>query len=117
MAAHEETKKVRMQRPDRLSPKHGHAREGRITRAYRCWTGMKQRCSNPNSPSYPDYGGRGLIVCPEWRGRHDFPTFYRDMGDPPPGKSLDRRNNNAGYSPENCRWATKSVQNYNRRKK
>ena len=85
------------------------------TRIYRVWSEMVQRCTNPNNQHWGHYGGRGITVCDEWR---DFGTFYRDVGDrPTPGHSLDRIDNDAGYGPSNCRWATKSEQNVNRRKK
>jgi hypothetical protein len=79
-----------------------------------CWRGMKQRCRNPNNPAYPSYGGRGITVCERW---NSFENFYADMGPrPSPQHSIDRWPNNDGnYEPGNCRWATKSEQNENRR--
>lgn len=82
-------------------------------REYRSWMAMKTRCTNPLSAGYCDYGGRGISVCNEWLD--SFDAFYRDMGARPPGTSLDRIDVNAGYSKENCRWATQSQQNENRR--
>ena len=82
------------------------------TRVYNIWCGILRRCMNPNEPSYPNYGGRGITVCERWRS---FEHFYADMGDPPPGTSIDRIDNERGYEPGNCRWATKPVQNRNRR--
>lgn len=90
---------------------HGHAGANR-SRAYNSWSGMFQRCENPNCEKYPDYGGRGIIVCKRWQ---TFENFYADMGDPPVGHTLDRRNNDGNYEPGNCRWATVKVQQNNRR--
>lgn len=84
------------------------------TKIYRIWKGMISRCTYPSSTSYPWYGARGITVCSKWRS---FENFYADVGDPPPGKSLDRRDNNGNYEPGNCRWATKEEQTTNRRKR
>lgn len=75
---------------------------------------MKTRCLNPAFHSYRRYGGRGITICPEWR--HSFAAFLRDMGTCPPGRSLDRINNDGNYEPGNCRWATFSEQMQNRSK-
>jgi hypothetical protein len=93
--------------------KHGHSVKGAESRAYMIWRQMRQRCSNPRKASYVYYGGRGIRVCPEWES---FATFFADMGAPPQGMSLDRINNDAGYSKANCRWATSSTQVKNSRK-
>lgn len=81
---------------------------------YHVWQEMKQRCHNENHHAYADYGGRGIAVCDEWK--ESFETFYRDMG-PRPGKkyALERRDNDKGYSKENCVWATMTQQARNRR--
>jgi DNA-binding CsgD family transcriptional regulator len=74
---------------------------------------MIGRCHRPTHKRYADYGGRGITVCDRWR--NDFWAFVADMGERPDGLTLDRRNNDAGYSAENCRWATYSEQVNNRR--
>lgn len=91
---------------------HGQAGRGKVTKTYRAWTNMHKRCSNPAYEHFADYGGRGITVCPEW---NKFETFLADMGDAPVGRSLDRRDNEKGYSKDNCRWATRFEQMQNRR--
>lgn len=83
------------------------------TPEYKCWQSMIQRCHNPSSQSYHLYGKRGITVCEMWR--NSFDQFLLDMGNRPDGMSLDRINNNDGYTPQNCRWATTKQQNRNRR--
>lgn len=85
---------------------------GTKTREYKSWTGMRERCGNPNNGSHHRYGGRGITICERW---NDFSNFLADMGKCPKGKSLDRIENDKGYYPENCRWATPSQQARNRR--
>lgn len=96
-------------------PKHGHARRGKTSRAYMKWSGMLQRCTNPNGKQWKDYGGRGIRVCKRWTGLNGFKNFYADMGDPPANMTLDRKNNDKNYTPGNTRWATCATQSRNKR--
>ena len=89
-------------------PKHGM----KGTKIYETWRSMHRRCNDPNDKAYKYYGARGIYVDKRWQ---DFETFYRDMGPRPEGLTLDRRNNDGPYSPENCRWTDWSTQNLNRR--
>ena len=82
------------------------------TETYKVWQAMHQRCRNPRCRSYADYGARGIDVCPEWES---FEGFLSDMGMRPPGATLDRIDNNLGYSKQNCRWASVDLQNQNKR--
>lgn len=84
------------------------------TRSYHAWEAMKQRCNNPKHPRFSDWGGRGITVSESW---NSFEAFHQDMGNPPSGHSIDRIDNEAGYSKENCRWATPLEQIRNQRKK
>lgn len=75
------------------------------------WESMKMRCNGVNDPSYPRYGGKGIKVCERWK---KFKNFLEDMGERPPGKTLDRIDNTGNYSPENCKWSTKKEQQRNK---
>ncbi len=79
---------------------------------YRVWAAMIQRCHNPKSSSYKWYGARGITVCEHWRA---YENFYADMGDRPAGLSIERLNNDLGYSLSNCKWATIQEQASNQR--
>ena len=79
----------------------GHCTAKFKTKTYRAWASMRSRCNNPENAGYSQYGGRGITVCPEWVS---FKQFLIDMGEAPKDKSLDRRDNNKGYSKDNCRY-------------
>ena len=82
------------------------------TKTYTCWDHMLDRCSNPKSATYKDYGGRGINVCPRWQY---FENFLADMGPMPEKLTLERVNNDRGYDPENCIWADMVQQIRNQR--
>lgn len=83
------------------------------TKVYNAYIHMIHRCYNPDDVNHHNYGGRGIRVCDRWL--KGFECFYSDMGDPPPGASLDRKDNNGDYCKENCQWASKAHQLKNRR--
>ena len=85
----------------KLNRKHGMRR----TAEYAAWNSMWQRCTNPKSRVFKNYGGRGISIAPEWRA---FETFFADLGPRPDGMELDRINNEGNYEPGNCRWTTRS---------
>jgi len=92
--------------------KHGHCRSNTRSHEFTVWNSMRQRCNNPHSKRYKDYGGRGITVDSKW---DNFEAFLADMGTAPAGYELDRIDNDKGYSKENCKWSTPKEQCRNRR--
>lgn len=93
--------------------KHGDTSGGNQTRLYRIWAGIFSRCTNPNREHYKNYGAKGITVCEEWRDYKQFREWAKANGYAD-NLSIDRKDNNKGYCPENCRWVTMKEQERNR---
>ena len=93
---------------------HGHNKSGQDNKSptWKSWAAMLQRCKNKNHKSYKNYGGRGVSVFPLWE---EYANFLSDIGERPSGKTLDRIDVEGNYEPGNCRWATPSEQQKNKR--
>lgn len=100
--------------------KHGHAKNGENSKTYIAYRNMIQKCINPNSRAYKNYGARGISICGRWLPENNgFINFLKDMGEIPEDKSLDRIDNNKlinSYSPENCKLSTRKEQMRNTRR-
>ena len=83
---------------------HGHTIGRKGTRTYNIWASIKARCNNRRNDNYKYYGGEGVAYCKSW---DKFKNFLNDMGEAPEGMEIDRKNNELGYSKDNCRWVTK----------
>jgi hypothetical protein len=81
--------------------------------AYHAWFSARQRCTKTDHPQWAGYGGRGITMCERWL--NSFDAFLADMGEPPPRLTLDRADNDGPYAPWNCRWASHSEQQKNKR--
>lgn len=97
---------------DHFNKLHGHTANGKSSKTYEAWSAMRKRCQCPTHRAFRHYGGRGIKICDGWS---QFSTFLTDMGVAPAGHSLERRDNNLGYSRDNCYWATSTQQNRNKR--
>lgn len=94
---------------------HGHGVNKRKTKEFSAWSAMIQRCCNPNNPNFKYYGAKGVNVCESWLS--SFEIFFRDMGfAPTKNHSLDRIETYGNYEPGKCRWATRRVQDRNKRR-
>lgn len=102
---------LQRERSSIANTKHGQYRE----KLYHAWEAMKQRCLNKRHPEYKNYGGRGISVCREWRDSYEKFADWARISGYRENLELDRKENDRGYYPENCRWTTRTCQNLNKR--
>lgn len=93
-------------------PTHGHCSRTHVTPTYHSWVAMAVRCRYPEQERFKDWGGRGITICERWKS---FENFLADMGERPPGKTLDRIDNDGNYEPGNCHWVPIAENNRKRR--
>ena len=104
----------RLTRQRIMPPRHGGRSGRKFSPEYRAWLAMKERCYNPNYKQFSDYGGRGIKVCDRWL--RSFSNVLEDMKEKPScAHTMDRRDVNGNYTPDNCHWTTRKHQNRNRR--